>query len=59
MKENRILSADNAKMRSMIALQIRDLEALKDSAVAKSSPQRLMMVEAEIKGLHVRMEKYA
>lgn len=43
----------------MIAIQIRDLEALKDSAVAKSSPQRLMMVEAEIKGLYVRMTKYA
>ncbi|MNJ00574.1 hypothetical protein D3C73_1599380 [compost metagenome] len=52
------MNSDNAKMRSIIAVQIRDLEALRDSAVAKSSPQRLMMVEAEIKGLHVRMAKY-
>jgi hypothetical protein len=59
MKENGKLNGDNAKMRSIIAVQIRDLEALKDSVISKSSPQRLMMVEAEIKGLHVRMAKYA
>ncbi|QSF43481.1 hypothetical protein [Paenibacillus tianjinensis] len=52
------MNTDNAKIRSMIAVQIRDLEALRDSAVAQSSPQRLMMVEAEIKGLQVRMERY-
>lgn len=52
------MSSDNAKMRSMIAIQIRDLEELKSSDVAKSSPQRLMMVEAEIKGLNVRMTRY-